>query len=192
MLVKKSFFSYLKNQLLYFFFNHVIAHIPCLFLRMLMLRLFGAKIGKKSIIDMGFYVMNPSGLVIGCHCHINRGVMLDARGGLQIGNNVSVSHNVTFCSGSHDYNSPQFEYSPGRIIVGDNVWIGINSTVLKNVKLGNGAVIAAGGVVTKDVPPFEVWGGVPAKKIGERKIDSIEYDCTRSVYKGVFRKPYFC
>lgn len=191
MIVNKSFLTYLRNQFLYFFFNHVITHVPCLFFRMCMLRIFGAKIGKKSIIDMGFYVMNPSGLVVGSHCHINRGAMLDARGGLYIGNNVSVSHQVTFCSGSHDYNSPRFDYVSGKIVVEDNVWIGINSTILKNVKIGNGAVVAAGSVVTKDVPPLEVWGGVPAKKIGERQIDSIEYDCTRNVYKGSLRKPYF-
>jgi acetyltransferase-like isoleucine patch superfamily enzyme len=56
-----------------------------------------------------------------------------------------------------------------RIKIGCDVWLGCNVTVLKGVNIGGGAVIAAGAVVTKSIPPYEIWGGVPAKKIGERK-----------------------
>lgn len=119
--------------------------------------------------------------------------MLDARGGLTIGNNVSVSHNVCFVTGSHDYyNTPDFKYVDGPIIVDENVWIGLNVTILKSVHIGEDAVVAAGALVTKDIPPFEVWGGVPAKKIGERTCRDIQFNCTRFVYKGKLRKPYFC
>lgn len=158
---------------------------------MFFLRLGGAKIGKKTILDTGWYIMGPQNLQIGNHTHINRKCMLDARGGIVIGSNVSISHNVSLCSGSHDFNTPDFKYIAGAIHVDDNVWIGLNATILKDVHIGEGAIIAAGALVTKDVPPFEVWGGVPAKKIGDRKRCNIMYDSTRFVYKGRLRKPYF-
>ena len=191
MFIKYSFFLYLKTQLFYLFYNHIITHIPLLFFWMYMLRLGGAKIGKRSIIDIGWYVMGQHYMTIGNHCHFNRNCMLDARGGLSIGNNVSVSHNVSFVTGSHDYNTPKFEYVDAPITIDDNVWIGLNAVILKGVHVGEGAVIAAGALVTKDIPPFEVWGGVPAKKIGERTCKDIQYNCTRFVYKGRLRKPYF-
>jgi acetyltransferase-like isoleucine patch superfamily enzyme len=56
-----------------------------------------------------------------------------------------------------------------KIIIGENVWLGCNVAVLKGANIGDGAVVAAGAVVTKSIPPYEIWGGVPAKKIGERK-----------------------
>jgi acetyltransferase-like isoleucine patch superfamily enzyme len=56
-----------------------------------------------------------------------------------------------------------------KIIIGENVWLGCNVAVLKGANIGDGAVVAAGAVVTKSIPPCEIWGGVPAKKIGERK-----------------------
>ena len=151
----------------------------------------GAKIKSKTIIDIGWFMMCPEKLHIGSHVHINRNCMLDARGGLTIGNNVSVSHNVSFVTGSHDFNTPKFDYVDAPIVVEDNVWIGLNATILKGVHIGQGAVVAAGALVTKDIPPFEVWGGVPAKKIAERTCKDFQYDNTRFVYKGRFRKPYF-
>ena len=191
MLIKASFFTFLWNQIFYLICNYFVSHIPCLWLRMNVLRLMGGAISSKTIIDMHWHVMGVKKLNIGRHCHINRNCMLDARGGLKIGNNVSISHNVCLVTGSHNFNTPDFKYVDGPIIVDDNVWIGLNVTVLKNVHIGEGAVVAAGALVTKDIPPFEVWGGVPAKKIGDRICHDINYDCTRFVYKGKLRKPYF-
>lgn len=181
----------MKGQLFNLCYNYFIAHIPCLFFRMVLLRMGGVKVGSKSVLDMGWHVMGHQQLNIGSHVHINRNCMLDARGGIIIGNNVSISHNVSFCSGSHDYNTSDFKYVKGEIIVGDNVWIGLNATILKNVHINEGAIIAAGSVVTKNVPSYEIWAGVPAKKIGERNRCDILYDSTRFVYKGKLRKPYF-
>lgn len=77
-------------------------------------------------------------------------------------------------------NDPYFRGSPskrGAIYVGSRAWLGANVTVLDNVKIGEGAVVCAGAVVTKDVEPFAVVAGIPAKKIGERSHDlKYEFD----------------
>jgi acetyltransferase-like isoleucine patch superfamily enzyme len=150
----------------------------------------GARIGSKTIIDRGWYVNTPSKLVIGNHCHVNNNCMFDARGGLKIGDNVSISYNVIFESAGHDFQSPLFDYISAPIIIGDNVWIGLNVTILMGVEVGEGAVIASGAVVTKDCEPWGVYAGIPAKKIGERKTRDVKYNCTSFVYWKGIRKPY--
>ena len=101
---------------------------------------------------------------------------------LKIGSYCSIAPSVHFIlAGEHRYScistfpfkqkilhSDIDTLTKGEIIVGDDVWIGENSTVLSGVKIGQGAVIAAGSVVTKDVPPYAIVGGVPAKTIRYR------------------------
>lgn len=109
------------------------------------------------------------GSIIGDHA------IFDARrGGITIGNNVNISNNVSMWTGQHDYNDPYFRSVPGRrgpIIIQDRAWIGPNVTILHSVTIGEGAVVAAGAVVTKDVPPYTIVGGIPAKVIGTRNQD---------------------
>lgn len=155
------------------------------------MRICGAKIGKRSIVDMNSYFLSPEKLSIGNRSHINRHCTIDARGGVTIKNKVSISHNVTLCSAGHDCQSPDFDYISAPIIIEDYVWIGINATILKGVTIGRGAVIAAGSVVTKNCEPLGIYAGVPAKKIGERK-DNMQYAMSKSLYyKDKYRKPYF-
>ena len=154
------------------------------------MKLLGVKIGKRAIIDMGYYILGSTRLIIGEKCHINRQCMLDARGGITIGNNVSISHCVKIVSGSHNYNSRHFDYEAAEIFIEDNVWIGINAIILKGVRIGEGAVIAAGAIVTKDCEPYGVYAGIPAKKVGVRQ-HNLDYDCTGFAYFHNIRKPYF-
>lgn len=89
---------------------------------------------------------------------------------IKIGNNCDISSGVTFCTGSHEINTVYSDRIAGRgisgdIIVGNGCWIGLNSTILQNVKIGDMSIIAAGAVVCSDVPPFTIVGGVPAKVI---------------------------
>lgn len=114
------------------------------------------------------YIMNTNRLHIGNYTHINRGCLIDARGGITIQNSVSISHNVSIITGSHDVQSPIFMGVFKPIIIEDYVWIGANATILQGVTLGKGAVISAGAVVTKDVEPYNIVAGVPAKTIGKR------------------------
>jgi acetyltransferase-like isoleucine patch superfamily enzyme len=104
---------------------------------------------------------------------------LDGRNGITIGKNVNFSSEVALWTLQHDYNSPTFATSGGPIVIGDRAWISFRATILPGVTIGEGAVVAANSVVTKDVPPFTVVGGIPAKKIGERTTD-LSYDWTNA------------
>lgn len=148
--------------------NHIVAHIPFWYIRKAYFWLLGARIGKQTQMDMGITFLDVNRLVIGCHSHINRQATIDARGRLVIGDNVSISQRVAIMTGSHDYQSPDFGFKRTSIVIDDYVWIGINATVIGNVHIGKGAVVCAGAVVTKDVPPYEVVAGVPARSIGTR------------------------
>ena len=94
-----------------------------------------------------------------------RVVILTRVGGVYIGDNVSVSIGTMIISGSHKSRSAGFDYFEKEVVLDDNVWIGANSVILKGVTIGNNAIIAAGSIVTKDVPANAIVGGCPAKVI---------------------------
>lgn len=141
------------------------------------------RIGNKTYIDMGTYYLAPWRLSIGDYTHINRRCFIDARakGGVKIGSRVSISHNVSIVSGSHNVNDKNFAFAEGKIIIDDYVFIGINAIILKNVHIGEGAVISAGTVVTKNVEPYAIMAGVPAKVIGYRSKD-LNYKCNPKTF----------
>ena len=97
--------------------------------------------------------------------------MLDGRRGLKLGNNVNLSSNVSIYTLQHDHRDPYFGVQGGRVVIEDRVWLGSNVIVLPGVTIGKGAVCCAGCVVTKDVPPYTVVAGIPAKKVNERPQD---------------------
>ena len=156
--------------------NDILPHIPFWTIRRFFMRCMKMKIGKGTFIMKRVYIMTPQQLKIAEHSHINRGCLLDARGSITIGSNVSISHNVSIMSGSHDYNSISFRGRFLPIKIEDYVWIGNNATILQNVTIGKGAVVCAGAVVTKDVEPYSVVAGIPAQKIRERN-KNIQYQC---------------
>lgn len=173
----KHFVYMIYSFIIYYLSNHFIAHVPWWRLRRFYYRMIGMKVGKESVVNMGLYMLEPKKISIGNYTHINRLCFVDGRGGCTIGNNVSVSYNVSIVTGSHDCNSRFFmgKYLPVKI--DDYVWIGINATILQNVHIGKGAVIAAGSVVTKDVAPYAIVGGIPARVIGQRRSD-LNYHCS--------------
>lgn len=161
--------------------NHIVSHIPFWIIRKLFYRLCGAKIGEGTQFDMNTTFLDPNRLHVGNHCHINRNCLIDARGDLEIKDNVSISHRVTIMTGSHDYRSKNFRYVKSKIYIEDFVWIGVNATIIGNVRIGKGAVVCAGAVVTKDVAPYTVVAGIPAKKIGDRP-QVLEYTILKELY----------
>ena len=96
--------------------------------------------------------------------YINNHVRIACFEQIKIGHDVAISENVTIRDCDNHTISPNSIMSK-PIIIGDHVWIGMNSTILKGVTIGDGAVIAAGAVVNKDVPPHTLVGGVPADMI---------------------------
>ncbi len=156
--------------------NDVLPHIPFWSWRKKYLKFIGAKVDIGSFISKDVYIMGAWLLTIGKYSHINRDCTVDARGTIEIGDSVSISHGVKLMTGSHQVQSKYFSGKFGKITIKDYAWLGVNSVVLAGVTIGKGAVVAAGAVVTTDVPDFTIVGGVPAKKIGERTRD-LDYRC---------------
>ncbi len=126
-------------------------------------------IGANSIILRKVRIRNTGEVRIGKGVNINQGCMIDARGGkVVIGNYVDIAPDVNIWTLQHDINDPDFKTKGGAVDVGDYAWICNRAIVLPGVKIGEGAVVAAGAVVTKDVDDFTIVGGIPAVKIGER------------------------
>lgn len=180
LLKASGIYRLLKSLGVEYMVNDVLPHIPFWSWRRFYLRRLGMKIGPGSFISKRLYVTNPNRVVLGPGSHLNLDVHLDARGGITIGRGVSVSFGVRIVTGGHDVNSPTFRGIFRPISIGDNVWIGANAVVLQGVSIGQGAVVAAGAVVTKDVPPFDIVGGVPARIIGERN-HNLNYVCEWNV-----------
>lgn len=161
---------------IFFITNKIIANIPSNKLRCIWYKMICYKIGIGSNIDMNCYFMGYKKFNIGEYSHINHSTFIDARGGIEIGNNVSISHYVKLVSGSHNVNSESFEGDFQNIYIKDYCFIGVSAIILKGVTIGEGAVVAAGSVVTKDVAPYSIVAGIPAKEIGKRN-PNLKYHC---------------
>ena len=96
-------------------------------------------------------------------------------GGVIIGNNVDIAQETNIWTEQHDYNSPTYKSVCKEVVIEDYVWLASRVTVLPGVHIGRGAVVASGAVVTKDVPPLAIVAGVPAKIIGYRKEEALQY-----------------
>ena len=133
----------------------------------------------SSTIHMGANFFKPSGVSIGLDTIIGDNCFLDGRASLTIGNHVDIASQVLIYNDEHDINSETFGNSFGSVTIKDYVFIGPRAIILPGVTIGKGAIVAAGAVVTKDIPDYEIWGGVPAKKISERKIKNLNYTLGR-------------
>lgn len=133
-------------------------------LREIMERLIGKKMDDAFRLFPPFYTDFGKNITIGKNVFINSGCHFQDQGGITIGDGALIGHNVVLATINHDLepeNDRKNHYAP--IKIGAHVWIGSNVTVLPGVSIGDWAVVAAGAVVTKDVPPYTVVGGVPAK-----------------------------
>lgn len=145
---------------------------------------FCVDMAHKSVLYGGGEIRQPERLVIGEGSIIGDEAKLDARNGIFIGKNVNLSTGVWIWTEQHDVNSLEFapcKKDSKEVIVEDRVWLGSRVTVLPGVKIGEGAVVAAGAVVTKDCEPYGIYGGIPAKKIGTRPT-GLEYEFTGEHY----------
>jgi maltose O-acetyltransferase len=113
----------------------------------------------------------PEGLSVGEHCTIGNDSFFDARSGITIGNCVNIAAEVRIYTREHDIDDPHFAEVGGPVVIEDYAYIGTRVTILPNVRIGHGAVVASGAVVTRDVKPYMLVGGVPARVIRERSHD---------------------
>lgn len=134
--------------------------------RMLMSRLIGKPVDESFCLFPPFYSDCGKNIAIGKRVFINSGCRFQDQGGITIGDNVLIGHNVVLATLNHGLAPDRRGHLyPAPIIIGKNVWIGANAMVLPGVTIGENAVIAAGAVVNKDVPENTIVGGVPARVI---------------------------
>jgi acetyltransferase-like isoleucine patch superfamily enzyme len=155
--------------------HFVSLHLPIYTVRRVIFALSGVHIGKGSVIHMGCKFFYPPGVRIGKDTIVGDGAFLDGRASLTIGNHVDIASSVMIYNSEHDINSLTFEAVEEPVEIGDYVFVGPRAIILPGVKIAKGAVVAAGAVVTKDVAEYEIVGGVPAKKIGERSNKTPDY-----------------
>ena len=150
-----------------------IATLPSLHLRKWLYNGLGVDTGKNVVIHFRTEIRCPERLKIGDGTIIGDNAILDARRGLTFGKNVNLSSNVSIYTLQHDHRNPDFACPAENEVkfsveIDDRAWLGSNVIVLPGVHIGEGAVCCAGCVVTKDVEPYAVMVGIPAKKVGER------------------------
>jgi acetyltransferase-like isoleucine patch superfamily enzyme len=161
--------------------NRVVARVPVYALRHAWYRrVLGMRIGEGSalLMDLFIYIRGRTrpggvssggpGISIGRRTVVNQQCCLDGRGGLEIGDDVDISAGVWILTDSHDMHDPLFREVLAPVRIRDHAWIGSRALILPGVTVGQGAVVAAGAVVTSDVEPYAVVAGVPARPIGTR------------------------
>lgn len=172
----------IKNIFLEFevFLLHLVGYVPCHHFRRFFYRVAGIKIGKGSTIHTKARFYDPRNIFIGEDTIVGEGAVLDGRDKLTIGNHVDIASEVMIYNSQHDVNQENFFATNAPVTIEDYVFIGPRVIILAGVTVGKGAIIGAGAVVTKDVPPYAMVGGVPAKIIGERRNKDLHYKLGRA------------
>lgn len=137
-------------------------------IRALLWKSFFKRMGRAVYLMRDCYISSPSGISLGNYVCINRHANLGGQGQLTIGNYVNIGPNCSLITANHRFDSPDKPMAwqgitQGPVTIGDDVWLGVNVTVLPNVQIGRGAIVGANAVVTKDVPSYAIVAGVPAK-----------------------------
>ncbi len=171
-------YSYLQDFEL--FLLRIVGFIPLHFIRKFIYQIDGVKIGKGAHIHMGVQFFEPGNVEIGEDSLIGQNTFLDGRDKLKIGSHVDIASDVLIYNSEHNINAEDFSATVAPVEIEDYVFIGPRAIILPGVKIGKGAIVAAGAVVTKDVEEFVIVGGVPAVKIGERKLKDPNYRLGRA------------
>lgn len=140
--------------------------------RALLSELFGREVSPTLRVFPPFYTDFGKNIHVGDNVFINACCHFQDHGGVFIGDGCQIGHNVVFATLNHDVR-PENRAStrPAPIVLGRNVWVGSNSTILQGVTIGDNSIVAAGAVVNRDVPADVIVGGVPAKIIKTIKTD---------------------
>lgn len=173
---------YFLGYLYLSYWNHFFNKIPFFNIRHFILKyLYGLKFGLSNI-HMGIIFFSPWKIKIGDNSILHFDCFLDGRGSIEIGNNVDISFGVKIFTEQHLPDSDIYETIIKKVVVHDYVSIGAYSIILPGVIIGKGAIIAAGSVVSKNIEPFTVVGGIPARFIKKR-------DCSPQ-YQLTYKRPF--
>ncbi|MFN0130105.1 MAG: acyltransferase [Verrucomicrobiales bacterium] len=128
-----------------------------------------AEMGEGAGVQLNCHILNGRRIVLGPRSVVNFGCLLDGRKHfIRIGQDVSIGPEAAILTLGHDPRSSAFEDQGGDVIIGDRVWIAYRAVILPGVTIGDGAVVGAGAVISKNVERYSIMAGNPAKKIGER------------------------
>jgi len=150
-------------------YQALVGRFPSRLLRHSYLRLWLGGFGVGTGVQMGCRFLNGRKVTLGPRNVINFGCLLDGRRYvIRTGSDVSIGPEASLLTLGHDPQAHDFSDRGGDVIIGDRVWIGYRAIVLPGIAIGEGAVVAAGAVVTRDVEPYTIVAGNPAKPIGTR------------------------
>lgn len=143
--------------------------------------IFLKKKGKRVYICKGVTIMSPQNVELGNDVYLGKNVTIAGQKGVTIGKDSIINHNVNIISVNHVYEDPnktikEQGYYGSPINIGEDVWIATGAVILQGIKIGKGAVIGANAVVTKDVAPYTLVGGIPAKFIRRRNSEKKDKD----------------
>lgn len=162
----------LGGGLLALIYNRCVGGIPSRTLRKMYLKGWLGGMGAGTSVQMDCRFLNGRKVSFGERNVINFGCLFDGRKyAIRTGNDVSIGPEAAILTLGHDPQSPDFADRGGEVVVGDRAWIGYRAILLPGIKIGEGAVVGAGAVVTKDVEAFTIVAGNPARKIGQRTPD---------------------
>ncbi len=151
--------------------NHVVNRIPLVSARMRAYAALGVKFDEISSaqIALGVEMWIGHRLTIGARSTIGQHCYLDARSGIRVESDVSVSREAALLTATHKPNDPEFAAELAPVHLERRCWVGMRALIMPGVRVGEGAVVAAGAVVTGDVEPYAIVAGVPARPLSKRR-----------------------
>lgn len=162
-----------RKQALWYFVNALLVRAswnPFMGIKIFLLRLFGAKIGKGLVIKNNVTVKSPWNLIVGDYCWIGENVWIDNLDRVVIGSNVCISQGAMLLTGNHDYTVSNMPYRNAPINIVDGVWIGAKAVVCPGVMVHGNAILTVGSVATKDMEENGIYQGNPARLLRKRII----------------------
>lgn len=138
--------------------------------KILLLRMFGAKIGKGLVIKNNVIIKFPWKLTVADNVWLGENFWIDNLDYITIGNNVCISQGALLITGNHDYTKTDFPYRNAPIVIEDGAWIGAKAVVAPGVNIRSHSILTLGTIMTKDTEPYGIYQGNPGVKIKERII----------------------
>jgi putative colanic acid biosynthesis acetyltransferase WcaF len=141
--------------------------------RLLILRLFGAQIQGRPFVHGRARITQPWNLTLHHRACLGDGAIAYTLGPIELGVGCTIAQEAYLCTGTHDFASPALELRTGPIRIGAHAFIGARAFVLPGLEIGEGAVIGANAVVTRDVPRLSIMAGNPARPVGQRPASAL-------------------